>query len=186
MISFKQYWLLSKSTFLLSAFTLGGGLVMVPLMQKKFVDELKWIEQEEMIDIIALAQACPGVFAINASILIGKKIAGFIGSLISMISTILPPLIIMGFISLFYDSLISNKLFFNILLGMQGVIAAIILSAGISLFNSIILTNKRTNIILFISYLCLYLFIKINIIYLIIFAIIIALITYLTRGHHDE
>ena len=70
------YWTLVKSTFILSAFTIGGGYVIVPLMQKKFVEELNWIDSEEMLDLVALGQSMPGALAVNTSILIGYRIAG--------------------------------------------------------------------------------------------------------------
>lgn len=155
---------------------------MVPLMKNKFVDELGWVNEKEMLDIIAISQSCPGVFAINAAIMIGKKIAGFKGSLITMIATILPPFIIIGLISLFYDTLIKNSLFFNVLTAMQAVVAALIISAGISLFQIVIKENTAINIILFIFYLILYLVFKINIIYIIIFSIVLTLIIYKIKG----
>lgn len=91
--SFSLYWKLFTSTFLLSAFTFGGGYVIVSLMKKKFVDELQWIDEKDILDLTAIAQSCPGPVAVNASILIGRKIAGLKGSLVAMLGTILPPLI---------------------------------------------------------------------------------------------
>lgn len=75
----RLFWTLFKSTFVLSAFTFGGGYVIVPLMQKKFVEELKWIEADEMLDLVALGQSAPGAIAVNTSILIGYRMAGFWG-----------------------------------------------------------------------------------------------------------
>lgn len=66
---FQTYWTLFVSTFLLSAFTFGGGYVIVPLMQKKFVEDLKWIDRKEILDLVAIAQSSPGAIAINTSIL---------------------------------------------------------------------------------------------------------------------
>ena len=66
------------STLYLSAFTFGGGYVIVTLMKKKFVDQYHWIEENEMLDLIAIAQSSPGAIAVNASILIGYRIAGLI------------------------------------------------------------------------------------------------------------
>ena len=63
------------STFYLSAFTFGGGYVIVPLMKKKFVDDLNYIEEEEMLNLVAIAQSSPGPVAVNASILLGYKVA---------------------------------------------------------------------------------------------------------------
>ena len=68
------------STLYLSAFTFGGGYVIVTLMKQKFVDELHWIEEEEMLDLIAIAQSSPGAIAVNGAIVVGYKLAGMIGA----------------------------------------------------------------------------------------------------------
>ena len=70
------YCKLFTSTFYLSAFTFGGGYVIIPLMKKKFADDLHWIEEKEMLDLTAIAQSAPGPIAVNAAILIGYRIAG--------------------------------------------------------------------------------------------------------------
>ena len=70
------YWNLFFSTFTLSAFTFGGGYVIVPLMQKRFVKDLKWIDEDEMLDLVAIGQSAPGPIAINTSILVGYRMAG--------------------------------------------------------------------------------------------------------------
>src|SRR5450756_690699 len=98
----KFYWKLFTSTFSLSAFTFGGGFVIIPLMRKKFVNELHWIEEIEMLDMTAIAQSSPGAIAVNASILVGYRLAGVFGALVTVFGTVLPPLIILSVISLFY------------------------------------------------------------------------------------
>lgn len=77
----------------LSAFTFGGGYVIITLMKKKYVDELDWIKEKEMLDLIAIAQSAPGAIAINGAIVIGFKLAGIFGALISILATIIPPLL---------------------------------------------------------------------------------------------
>ena len=72
----KDYLTLFTSTFTLSAFTFGGGFVIIPLMRKKFVEQLHWIDEEEMMDLTAIAQSSPGAIAVNASILVGYRVAG--------------------------------------------------------------------------------------------------------------
>ena len=79
---------------ILSAFTFGGGYVIVSLMKKKFVDELHWIEEKEMLDLVAIAQSSPGAIAINGSIVVGYKLAGITGVLVSIIGTIIPPFVL--------------------------------------------------------------------------------------------
>lgn len=75
----KFYFKLFASTFYLSAFTFGGGFVIIPLMRKKFVDQYKWIDEKEMLDLTAIAQASPGAIAVNAAILVGYRLAGISG-----------------------------------------------------------------------------------------------------------
>lgn len=90
----KDYLTLFTSTFTLSAFTFGGGFVIIPLMRKKFVEQLHWIDEEEMMDLTAIAQSSPGAIAVNASILVGYRVAGVPGALVTVLGTVLPPLII--------------------------------------------------------------------------------------------
>ena len=75
----KKYVVLFLSTFQLSAFTFGGGFVIIPLIRKKFVEQLGWIGEEEMLDLAAIAQSSPGAIAVNISILVGYRVAGVPG-----------------------------------------------------------------------------------------------------------
>ena len=79
------------STLYLSAFTFGGGYVIVTLMKTKFVDQYHWIDEEEMLDLVAIAQSCPGAIAVNGAIVVGYKLAGLTGVLCSVVATVIPP-----------------------------------------------------------------------------------------------
>ena len=92
-------WKLFVSTLYLSAFTFGGGYVIVTLIKQKFVDELHWIEENEMLDLIAIAQSAPGAIAINGAIVVGYKLAGLLGAIVAIIATIIPPFAIITVIS---------------------------------------------------------------------------------------
>ena len=120
------YWKLFVSTFTLSAFTFGGGYVIVPLMRKKFAEELGWINQTEMMDMVAIAQSCPGPLAVNTSIMIGYRLAGLAGAFTAIVGTNLPPHIIISVISLFYQAFRANALVAAVLRGMQSGVAAVI------------------------------------------------------------
>ena len=115
------------STFYLSAFTFGGGYVIVTLMKKKFVDEYHWIEEEEMLDLVAIAQSAPGAIAVNGAIVVGYKLAGIIGTIVAIIATILPPFIVITIISFFYEVFRDNRIVSLVLEGMQVGMAAGIL-----------------------------------------------------------
>ena len=82
------------STLYLSAFTFGGGYVIITLLKDKFVDDLHWIEENEMLDLVAIAQSSPGPIAVNGAILVGYKLCGVPGVLVSVLGAILPPLLL--------------------------------------------------------------------------------------------
>lgn len=122
----KTYEKLFTSTFYLSAFTFGGGYVIIPLMKKKFVDDLDWIDETEMLNLAAIAQSAPGAVAVNASILLGYRIAGIKGALITVLGTVLPPLIILSVISVGYAAFRDNAVVNAVLKAMQAAVAAVI------------------------------------------------------------
>ena len=129
---------LFASTFMLSAFTFGGGYVIIPLMKKKFADELHWIDDEEMLNMAAIAQSSPGAVAVNASILVGYRVAGVAGAAISILGTVLPPLIIISVISLFYTAFRTNAIVAAVLKGMQSGVAAVVADVVCNLGGKIV------------------------------------------------
>lgn len=131
------YWILFKSTFLISAFTVGGGMVIIPLLKSKFVDEYGWIDDKETLDIVAIAQSMPGVMAINASIMLGYRMSGLMGTMVTLVATILPPLITMSLIALFYDLFAHNYYIQLVLKGMQCGATAIIINVVINLVQKL-------------------------------------------------
>ena len=138
----KPYRTLFLSTFQLSAFTFGGGYVIVPLMRKKFVEQLHWIEEQEMLDLTALSQSVPGLIAVNASLLVGYHVAGIPGALITVLGTVLPPLIIISVISVFYAAFRDNPIVSLVMLGMQAGVAAVICDVVVTMAKGV-LSQKR-------------------------------------------
>ena len=116
------------SCLYLSTFTFGGGYVIVSLMKKKFVDELHWVEEKEMLDLVAIAQSSPGAIAINGAIVVGYKLAGIAGVLVSIIGTVIPPFVIIALLSVCYNTFRSNELVSQMLEGMQAGVGAVIAS----------------------------------------------------------
>ena len=116
------------STLSLSAFTFGGGYVIVTLLKKKFVDECHWIEDDEMLDLVAIAQSAPGAIAVNGAIVVGYKLAGMLGAAVAITATIIPPFVIISVISVFYEAFRSNFLVSQMLAGMQAGVGAVIAS----------------------------------------------------------
>lgn len=120
-------------TLYISAFTFGGGFVIVTLMKKKFVDELHWIDEQEMLDMTALAQSSPGAIAVNAAILVGWRIAGLPGMAVAVLGSVLPPLVTLTVISFFYAAFASNVYVALVLKGLQAGVAAVILDVVLDL-----------------------------------------------------
>ncbi len=135
----KKFIKLFLSTFKLSACTFGGGFVIIPLLRKKFVDELKWIDEQEMMDLTAIAQSSPGAIAVNASIVVGYHVAGIPGALISILGTVIPPLVIISVISLFYqafrDNIIVNMAMAGMLCGVAAVIFDVVINMAKTIFK---------------------------------------------------
>ena len=126
------------STLYLSAFTFGGGYVIVTLMKKQFVDELHWIDEEEMLDLVAIAQSSPGAIAVNGSIVVGYKLAGIAGVLTAVLGTIIPPFLIIAAISVCYQAFRSNVLVTWMLEGMQAGVGAVIASVTFEMASGIV------------------------------------------------
>lgn len=116
------------STLYLSTFTFGGGYVIVTLMKKKFVDEYHWIEENEMLDLVAIAQSAPGPIAVNGAIVVGYKLAGMTGVITAIIGTIIPPFLIISLISICYNAFRDNFIISQMLSGMQAGVGAVIAS----------------------------------------------------------
>ena len=116
------------STLYLSAFTFGGGYVIVTLMKKKFVDQYHWIEEDEMLDLVAIAQSAPGPIAVNGAIVVGYKLAGLFGVAVAILGTIIPPFVIIALVSVCYNAVRSNVIVGKMLEGMQSGVGAVIAS----------------------------------------------------------
>ena len=144
----KFYWKLFLSTFYISAFTFGGGYVIVPLMKKRFVEDYKWIEEEEMLDMIAIAQSSPGAIAVNTSIIIGYRLGGVLGALITVLGTVTPPLVILSLVSLAYGLIIDNFVVKCVLRGMQIGVAAVVVDVVITMVAQVMEKKMKLPIII--------------------------------------
>lgn len=172
-----KLWKLFISTFTLSALTFGGGFVIVSLYKKKFVEELNWIEENEMLDITAIAQSSPGPIPVNASIILGYRIHGILGSLVAVLGAIIPPFILISLISVFYNEFRSNKIIGIGLQVMRAGVAAVILDVVVNLSKNIIKSKNIIYIIVMvIAFIAKYIF-NISAIYIIFACLLIGLIT---------
>ena len=137
-------WTLFTSMLYISAFTFGGGFVIVTFMKRKFVDGLHWLTEDEMLDMTALAQSAPGAIAVNAAILVGRRVAGTVGMLVA--GTIIPPMVILSVISLFYEAFAHNRWVAAALSGMQAGVAAVICDVVINLGSRVVKERSALSI----------------------------------------
>ena len=152
----------------LSAFTFGGGYVIVTLMKKKYVDEFNWIDEKEMLDLIAIAQSAPGAIAVNGAIVVGFKLAGIKGAIVSILATILPPFVILSLVSVFYEIFKSNEIIALMLSGMQAGVGAVIASVAYDMAVGVVKEKEILPIIIMVcAFIATYLF-NVNVIYVIL------------------
>ncbi len=174
------------STLYLSAFTFGGGYVIVSLMKKKFVDECGWIKEEEMLDLIAIAQSAPGPMAVNGAIVVGYKLAGLTGALVSILGTILPPFIIISIVSVCYEAFRDNYFVSQMLEGMQAGVGAVITCVTYEMGAGIVHGKNRLSITIMLVSFVLSAFLQINVVYLILAGGFIGLIRGLIKRRHGD
>ncbi|MBQ8287481.1 MAG: chromate transporter [Clostridia bacterium] len=170
-----RLWRMFYTMLYISAFTFGGGFVIVSLMKKKYVDQYGWLSEEEMLDMTALAQSTPGAIAVNAAILTGYRMAGFVGIAVSVIATILPPLIVLTVISFFYGAFRDSPAVQAVLRGMQAGVAAVICDVVLDLSRKVVKTRSVLSILLMGIAFVLVFFFKINVILLILSAALLGI-----------
>lgn len=161
-------WKLFLSTLYISAFTFGGGFVIVTFMKRKFVDELHWLEEDEMLDLTALAQSSPGAIAVNAAILVGWRVAGFWGMVTAVVGTIIPPMAILSVISFFYAAFAANPYVALVLKGMQAGVAAVILDVVCGLGGNVIRQRKPVYLAVMVGAFLANVLLKVNVILIIL------------------
>lgn len=164
----RTYLKLFLTTLEISAFTFGGGYVIIPLMRRTFVSRLRWIEESEMLDLTAIAQSSPGPIAVNAAILIGYRIGGIPGAIISCLGAVIPPLVIISVISAFYEAFRSNRYVSAAMTAMSAGVAAVVADAVISMTMDIIRTRRIMPIAMLVAAFILVALLGVNIIAVII------------------
>ena len=161
-------WKIFVSTLYLSAFTFGGGYVIVTLMKKKFVDEYHWIEENEMLDLVAIAQSSPGAIAVNGAIVVGYKLAGALGAVISILGTIIPPFAIISIISVGYNAFRDNYIISQLLEGMQAGVGAVIASVTFEMGRQVGKEKDTASVLIMTGAFLASCILKINVVYIVI------------------
>ena len=163
-----RLWTLFTSMLTISSFTFGGGFVIVTLMKRRFVDELGWMDEDEMLDIAAMAQSTPGAIAVNAAVLTGTRVGGTIGMFVAVLGTVIPPVVLLSVLSLCYEAFRQLYPVRLALAGMQAGVAAVILDVVLSLGKGVVAQRSVLALILMAaSFVAAYVF-KVNVVYVIL------------------
>ncbi len=180
----KRLLTLFFSMLYISAFTFGGGFVIVTFMKRKFVDELHWLDEQEMLDMTALAQSSPGAIAVNAAILTGWKVGGFAGMAAAVLGTVIPPVVIISVISLFYNLFAENRFVTLVLKGMACGVAAVILDVSLSLGKNVLKSGQWTHYAVMAAAFAATFFFRVNVIWIILAAAVVGavLVLYSRKG----
>ena len=115
------------SFFRVGLFTIGGGPVMIPFIEQEMVDKKHWLSKEEFMDLMVMSQSLPGIFAANFAIAIGYKLKGLKGSIVCCVGNVLPSLVIILLIALFFQQFRGNRVVENVFLGIRPAVTALIL-----------------------------------------------------------
>jgi len=133
-----KIWSLFKIFFGLSAVTLGGGLAMLPLLHREFVERRRWLSDEDMVDTVAIMQAMPGIIAMNMGVLLGYRIAGIAGAMAAVLGSLLPPFLAIVLLATLFMTLQGNALVEQAFVGVRAAVCALILLAVIKLGRQIL------------------------------------------------
>ena len=177
MSKIKTYFTLFYNFFKIGAFTIGGGIAMIPLVSRIVVEKYHWMTEDEMVDMIAIAESTPGVIAVNLATYVGFKLGKFFGAFFATLGVVLPSLVIICLISYFYDAFIEIEIVRWAFMGIKACVAILILNAGIKLIKNV-KKNVFSIIVLLIAFtLCLFVS-AISTIYIILGGLVIGVIYY--------
>jgi len=168
------------SFFKIGAFTLGGGYAMVALIQKEVVDNKKWVDKEEFVDMLALAQSSPGPLAVNTAVFVGYKTAGISGSIATTLGTVMPSFLIILLVAVFFIGIKDNPLVESIFKGLRPAVVALIASPIYSMAKNAKVDRK--NVIIPIIAAILVAFVDLSPIYIILIAAVGGIVYYSRKG----
>lgn len=139
-MKFKTNLQLFLTMLKIGLFTFGGGYAMIALLEHEFVTKKKWLEQEEFLDVAAIAESTPGPIAINVATFIGYRRGGVLGSLAATLGMVLPSFVIIYVISLFFDRFLDLKPVAFAFKGIRVAVIYLILSAGLRMLKKMKMT----------------------------------------------
>lgn len=130
----KKYLILFLTMLKIGLFTFGGGYAMIALLENEFVSKKKYLDNDEFMNMVTIAESTPGPIAINAATYIGYKIGKFLGSLVATIGVCIPSFVIIFVISLFFNQFLAIEWVAKAFKGIQIGVIFLIASAGIKMF----------------------------------------------------
>lgn len=132
-MNFNDLWQLYIVFMRIGGLTFGGGLTMLPMLKYELVEKKKWISEEDLIDCYAIGQCTPGIIAVNTATYVGYKRNGVLGGIMATLGMVTPSLIIISVIASFLQTLMDNVMFQHAVMGIKGVVCALMLSTVITL-----------------------------------------------------
>lgn len=183
---FQIYFELFIQIFVLSACTFGGGFVIIGMIRKVFVDKLRWITEDEILDLTVIAQSTPGPLGVNMAVITGYRICGIPGALVCAVAASLPPMIIISVIAVFYNQFKDNRIIALLLQVMRAGVAAVIVDVVIDLAVKIVKTKKAVWTALMVAAFVALVVFKVDIIWLILICGAVGLVNSLTEGKEAQ
>ena len=132
----KKLAILGWTFFWISSITLGGGMAMLPLMEREFVERRKWLTADEILDVVAVMQSLPGLIAINMAVLVGYRVKGVAGAAVASLASVISPFAVIAAIAGFLSTLSSSTALDHVFLGVRAGTAALILVSLLKLVRS--------------------------------------------------
>lgn len=168
---------LFSTFFKIGLFTFGGGLAMIPLISRETVEKHKWVTDDEILDMIAIAESTPGVIAVNSATYVGYKVNKIWGSIIATLGVVLPSFLIICILSLFIDQFLANEIVQYAFKGIRAVVGVLILNAALKLFKKTP-KNLVTLIVFLLSISLTFIFPSVSTIYFILLGFLFGIIWY--------
>lgn len=133
-----KLWTLFRIFFSISSVALGGGLTMLPIMTREFVEKRHWLNDNDMVDTVAVMQSLPGIIGINMAVLLGYRMSGVLGAICSVAGVVLPPTMVILIIAIGLAKLDSSETMSHIFMGVRSAVSALILLSAIKLGKKIV------------------------------------------------
>lgn len=179
-MTWRKYFEMFYIFFKLSAFALGAASVTIPLIENEVVDKKQWINREEFIDIVALAQSAPGPITTNIAVFVGYKVAGILGVIFTVLGSIMTPFIGILIVAPFFDKMRDNAVVEKVFKGIGPALVAIIAAQAFRFGKTANLNRKSIVIPIIVALLIA--FLKVNPIHIIIVAALLGIIYGTIKG----